>query len=606
MADPGAARIPARGGEREGGPTRGPSVNLEEEAGRADAPEISRVTGHRPHVADLERRYGRRGTRLLERLREAAEGPGGLTAADATRVAADAGLPRAHVYAAATFYADLADGTGAGHVRACSGTACFAATGADHADRVRALAEGSARSAGEVRCLGYCYAAPSALVGDVPHAGADLLDQLAGSAPPRDPVIPFAAAIDDPVVLAGIAGTGPAAWEAWPGALRRGPDDVLRHVADSGLRGRGGAGFPTAAKWRAVRGASATGPRFVVANGDEGDPGSFADRLLMERDPGRVLEGLALAGLACGASRGFAYVRSEYPRALSALVAAVDEARAAGHLGRDVHGSGVNFDVEVVRGAGSYVAGEETALIAALEGVRGGAQARPPYPAQDGFERAPTAVNNVETLCAVPWIVARGGGAFARLGTPGGPGTKLVSLNERFRRPGVYEVELGIPVATIFDDLGGGLRPGLALRALAVGGPLGGFLGPDQLDTPLSVQGLRARGVELGHGGLVALDRGRSALEVHEHMWSFIAGESCGNCAPCRIGSRRGLELARRLSGRGARSGTLPSLRRVLDLLGSASLCGLGLGFAPSLESLARVCADDLDSDGVLGGGGGR
>ena len=564
------------------------------------------MTGHRPHVADLERRYGRHGTRLLERLREAAEGSGGLTGEDVARVAAEAGLPRAHVHGAATYYADLSVREGAEHVRACSGTACFAATGADHARRLRAVCEGTGRSVSEVRCLGYCYAGPSASVGDAPHAGPDLLDQLAGDAPRQDPDIPFSVATDDPVALAGLAGTGPAAWETWPRALRRGADHVARRVAESGLRGRGGAGFPTAVKWAAVQDAPSAGPRYVVANGDEGDPGSFADRLLMERDPHRVLEGLALAGLACGASRGFAYVRSEYPRARAALAAALEEARAAGHLGHDVHGSGVDFDVEVVRGAGSYVAGEETALIAALEGVRGGAQVRPPYPAQDGFERAPTSVNNVETLCVIPWIVARGGDELARRGTPGSPGTKLVCLNERFRRPGVYEVELGVTVASICDDLGGGLRPGLRLRALGVGGPLGGFLAPDELDTPLSTEGLRARGVGLGHGGLVALDEGRSAREVHEHMWGFIAGESCGNCAPCRVGSTRGLEIARRVSRDGVDPGSLATLRRVLDLLGSASLCGLGLGFAPSMESLARVYGPELDPDGVLSRGAGR
>lgn len=564
------------------------------------------MTGHRPHVADLERRYGRHGTRVIERLRAAAEEGGRLTGADVARVAAEAGLPRAHVHAAATYYSDLSAPAGPRHVRACAGTACFAATGAGHPGAVADACERGGRSLSEVRCLGYCYAAPSALAGDEPNAGADLIDQLAGGAPPRDPPIPFSAATDDPVALAGLCGTGPAVWETWPGALRRGADHVARCVAESGLRGRGGAGFPTALKWRAVREAPSAGPRYVVANGDEGDPGSFADRLLMERDPHRLLEGLALAGLACGASRGFAYVRSEYPRAAAALAAAVEEARAAGHLGADVHGSGVDFDVQVVRGAGSYVAGEETALIAALEGVRGGAQVRPPYPAQDGFERAPTSVNNVETLCAVPWIVARGGAAFARRGTPGSPGTKLVCLNERFRRPGVYEVALGVSVASICDDLGGGLRDGLRMRALGVGGPLGGFLGPDELDTPLSTEGLRARRVELGHGGLVALDEGRTAHEVHEHMWGFIAGESCGNCSPCRVGSVRGLELARRIAqGGGDRDGPA-ALRGVLDVLGSASLCGLGLGFAPSVESLARVYGDELDAGGVLAGRAGR
>jgi NADH:ubiquinone oxidoreductase subunit F (NADH-binding) len=292
-------------------------------------------------------------------------------------------------------------------------------------------------------------------------------------------------------------------------------------------------------------------------------------------------------------------VRSEYPAARDALRAAVAEARAAGHLGRDVHGSGIDFDVEVAVGAGSYVAGEETALIASLEGVRGGAQVRPPYPVQDGFERSPTAVNNVETLCAVPWIVAAGAEAYARRGSPGSRGTKLVSLSERFARPGVYEVELGTAVGRVCEDLGGGLRGGARLRSLQVGGPLGGFLGPGELDAPLSYEGMRAAGVELGHGGLVAIDGRRSGAELLEHLWGFAADESCGNCAPCRVGSRRGLELAGRIASEGVREGLLSELERVRGVVGSASLCGLGLGIAPALRSLMRVYADELDPAGA-------
>jgi NADH-quinone oxidoreductase subunit F len=556
------------------------------------------VTGRRPHVADLERRYGS-GTRLLDRLREAAQRPGGVSAAEVARVAAEAGLPRAHVHGAASYYADLAGPRGPGHVRACAGTACFARTGGGHLAELRDAAGRAGRTLQEVRCLGYCYAAPSALVDETPCTGAGLGAQVAGSAARRAPAIPLAAAVDEPVALAGLLGEGPAAWESWPGALARGAGWLLEEVDRAGLCGRGGAAFPVARKWRAVRDAPARGPRFAVANGDEGDPGSFADRLLMERDPHRLLEGLALACLACGAARGIAYVRSEYPAARDALRAAVEEARAAGHLGRALHGSGIDVEVDVVVGAGSYVAGEETALIASLEGVRGGAQVRPPYPAEDGYLRAPTAVNNVETLCAVPWIAARGGAALARRGTPGSRGTKLVSLNERFARPGVYEVELGTPVGRVCEELGGGLRDGARLRALQVGGPLGGFLAPDELDASLSYEGMRAAGVELGHGGLVALDDGLAGAALHAHLWGFAADESCGNCAPCRVGSRRGLELARRIADEGPSDELLGSLARVLDVVGAASLCGLGLGIAPALRSLLRVYADELDPGGV-------
>ncbi len=234
----------------------------------------------------------------------------------------------------------------------------------------------------------------------------------------------------------------------------------------------------------------------------------------------------------------------EYPRARDAIRAALAEARAAGHLGTDVHGSGIDFDVEVFEGAGSYVAGEETSLIHSIEGLRGEVAARPPYPTERGYLHRPTVVNNVETLCAVPWIVAHGGAAYARLGAGDSRGTKVVCLNERFRNPGAYEVELGTPLRRIFDELGGGLRDEHALRSIQVGGPLGGFIGPDDLDAPLSFEALRGLGADLGHGSLIALDErvGRDALE--RHFWRFAASESCGTCAPCRLGTRRGLELA--------------------------------------------------------------
>ena len=548
-------------------------------------------------------RYELSGSEVLERLRRVVAEEGHLEAADVDRISAELGLPRAHINGTASFFSDLAPTPrGRRHVRLCSGTACLVAArgGAGALQSPERLgaplggisADGSV-STQPVHCVGYCYAGPAALDGEDAHAGVDLADQLLGEAPRRDPDIPYSADVPEPVVLAGLVGSGPDSWGVWPDVVRAGDRvRVAREVAASRLRGRGGAGFPAAVKWAAASEAKSDGPSYVVCNGDEGDPGSFVDRLLMERDPHRVLEGMALAAYVARADHGFVYVRSEYPRARDALLRAVDEAREAGHLSADVHGSGISFDVEIFEGAGSYVAGEETSLLQSIEGLRGEVGIRPPFPAERGLLNRPTVVNNVETLCAVPWIVERGGEAYARLGVADSAGTKVVSLNERFRRPGAYEVELGLPLRDICDRLGGGLKDGRALRCVQVGGPLGGFLTADQLDVPLTFEALAELGVDLGHGSLIAIDEGPSGADLLRHMWEFAASESCGACAPCRIGSRRGLEAAERLADA---SGSLPSsYTALLETMESASLCSFGTSIPQAVRTLASAYADEL------------
>lgn len=496
-------------------------------------------------------------------------------------------VPEAARHGAQTYYADTWAPRGERHVRVCTGTGCFAATGGGHVHEVesavgvaagRCAPDGSV-SLQTVHCLGYCYGGPAALDGDTPRAGRDLPDQLAGRAEPVDPAVP-AVAVAAPVVLRGIVGSE-APWQVWPSvvAARDGAEQVLREVGLSGLRGRGGAGFPAARKWAAVRDADHPGPRVVVANGDEGDPGSFADRLLMERDPARVLEGLALAGLASRASTGFVYVRSEYPRARACLEHAVEAARSAGHLGADIHGTGVDFDVRVVSGHGSYVAGEETSLLRSMAGLRGTVRVRPPYPTSHGLLGRPTAVNNVETLAAVPAILADGGSAYARLGRGPETGTLVVCLSERFARPGAYEVELGTPLRVLVEELGGGLKGGAPLGALQVGGPLGGFLAPAQLDLPLLESALAAAGASLGHGSLVAIDEGVPHAALLAHLWQFGASESCGACTPCREGTRRGAAAPGRASDDPA----------LLDLMTHASLCAFGRRLPAAVRSLMAV-----------------
>lgn len=541
----------------------------------------------------LDDRRGRPGSRLIEALAAARAGTADQPADWAPAVAAGVGLPAAAGLGPASYYADLAAPHGRRHVRVCAATACFAAQAGRHLTEVEhelgvtvdTVSPDGETSVQAVRCLGYCYAGPAALDGDTACTGPTLAGQLAGREPPRAPEIPAADATGDPVLLGSVV-AGEPLWRVWPQVVTAGnPDEVQSEVAASGLRGRGGAGFRVAAKWEPAGRAPGT---VVVANGDEGDPGSYADRLLMEAAPERVLEGLALACFACGARRGVVLVRSEYPRALARMREAVGQAYGDGHFGQSVHGTDTSLDVEVVEGAGSYVAGEETALIASLEGDRGCARPRPPYPTRRGLWDAPTVVNNVETLAAIPWITAHGGEAYARRGTRGETGTKLVCLSERFARPGAYEVELGTPLLRIVNELGGGLKDGSELAALQVGGPLGGFLGSDALDVPLTTADLAARGAALGHAGLVAFDQHVAPEEVLRHIWQFAAVESCGACSPCRVGSRRGLELA----SAGTPPG--PEWERLAHVLAEASLCAFGRRVPPAVRSLARAYGERL------------
>jgi bidirectional [NiFe] hydrogenase diaphorase subunit len=516
-----------------------------------------------------------------------------LRASDAapTEIARSLGLPAAAVEGPASFFSDFAAPRGRRHVRVCGAAACFAASGGGHMAEVEAAlgVEARSRSADgavslqEVRCLGYCFTGPAALDGEEACAGADLATQLQGSSPRNAPPIPVHSDSPVPVVTAGLLGVSQP-WSVWPDVVASGaPDDVLSQVESARLRGRGGAGFRAGAKWRAALAHPA--PRVVVANGDEGDPGSYADRLLMERDPHRVLEGLALACFGVGATAGVVFVRSEYPQAFARMQEAALEAREAGHLGTDVGGSGFNLEIHVVEGAGSYVSGEETALLNGLEGLRGVVRPRPPYPTERGLHGWPTVVNNVETLSAIPWIMQHGGPAYAVMGTPDEAGTVVACLSERFLRPGAYEVEIGTPLRRIVEDLGGGLRGGALLRALQIGGPLGGFLGPEDLDVPLSDAALSRHGAALGHAGIVAFDDRLAGEDVLRNLWDFAAAESCGQCSPCRVGAWRGRALSDAPDGTGIRG----ERAEVLRTMATGSLCAFGRRVPAAVRSLTRV-----------------
>jgi NADH:ubiquinone oxidoreductase subunit F (NADH-binding) len=460
----------------------------------------------------------------------------------------------------------------------CQGTACFVAR---HRDP-RRWAEGESAEP-RVYCVGRCYLSPAAATDDArPHVEVD-----AGEA----------------VVLGRVAAGGSPALDAYRSdggyrglerALALPKEDVVGEVEASGLRGRGGAAFPTGRKWRAALDQDAA-VKYVVANADEGDPGAYIDRVLLEDDPHAVLEGLAIAAVAVGAQEGFVYVRKEYPAARARLEAAVAEARDGGVLGPALLGAGPAFDVTVVEGEGSYVTGEETALLNALEGRRPGVRARPPFPVEHGLFGCPTVVNNVETLAAIAWILRHGGAAYAAKGTPTSPGTKVVALNSLFRRPGLYEVELGLPVRDVVERLGGGLADG-ELAGVLIGGPLAGVLPPRLLDTPLAFEELRAVGCELGHGGVVAFDGHTSIAELAHHVFRFGAYESCGTCTPCRVGAARVEAVFRAaLEAPPLAATAATEWREIVDVLAATSLCGHGTGLAAFARSLMVHYGTELD-----------
>jgi len=366
------------------------------------------------------------------------------------------------------------------------------------------------------------------------------------------------------------------------------PEQLLSEVKEANLRGRGGAGFPAGVKWELARRAEGD-EKVIVVNGDEGDPGSYIDKYLMERTPALLLEGIALAGYAVGAERGFVFVRSEYPRSLPVLEAAIERARRDGHLGEDIDGSGFSFEVEVLEGAGSYVVGEETALLNSLQGLRGTVNARPPFPAERGWHGKPTVVNNVETLCNVPYIARHGAEAYSALSPGATPGTKLVCLNDRFRTPGVHEVRFGTPVETICNELGGGPVDGSQIKAVQIGGPLGGILPGWRLEVPFDFEQLAAEGCMVGHGSILAFDDRTDMRALARHLLAFGAHESCGKCFPCRIGLQRGLEMVER-PGPVDRD----RLEALLETLELGSLCAHGGGMPAPIRSLIRHFPEEL------------
>lgn len=455
-------------------------------------------------------------------------------------------------------------------------------------------------------CLGLCEHAPAALI--TRHGGGDLacapitsVDELLREQPNAYGAI---VAGYPAVLTAGITGDSMERLSQYGdyAALRRAlhdlsPEAVISSVRESGLVGRGGAAFPTGVKWESMLANPPDRPRYVICNADESEPGTFKDRVLLEGRPHLLLEGMALAGYAVGAHQGYLFIRGEYPDALSRLQAALEEAVAAGFVGDNIMGSSFSFHIEIRRGAGAYICGEETALFEAIEGKRGFPRIKPPYPTTNGLFDAPTAINNVETLCAVPGIVRNGEDWFRQWGTEKSTGTKLVSVSGHVQHPGVYEITPGITLRTLLEDYCGGVRG--RLQAVLMGGAAGTFLTPDEIDVRLSFEDLRAIHATFGSGAVMVFNDTVDLSDVLQRLARFFKHESCGKCFPCQLGTQRQMEILER-----ADTPLAGDRQRLLDIgmtMTESSLCGLGQTAASAiLSALAKW--PELFSENGTGG----
>jgi NADH-quinone oxidoreductase subunit F len=542
---------------------------------------------------------------LLPALHAAQALYGWLSEPVVTEVSRALGVPLADVFGVIDFYAMFyRQPVGRTVLRVCGAPVCGLA-GAD------AIAEALCRhlrvEPGEVSadgafsveqapCLGLCDSAPALLVGETALGHADPQEAAAICGLSGKKALSFVGG--DIRLLTSSCGQGRptsfADYRARGGyaglkkALSMTPQALLAEGKAAGLVGRGGAAFPTGTKWEGA--ASATGQaKYIVCNADESEPGTFKDRILMEEDPQRVIEGMIIAAYAVGASKGYVYVRGEYPYAFKVMSEALTEARQGGALGKNIFGSAFGFDIEMRLGAGAYICGEETALLESIEGKRGLPRIKPPFPTTHGLFGQPTVINNVETFCTVPLIAERGAAEYRKLGTERSPGPKLFCVSGQVQRPGLYEVPFGITLRHLLFDLAGGLKPGRKLQAVLMGGAAGAFADEKDLDVILSFESLSAAGLPLGSGAVMVFDDTANMRDVLKRLAHFFADESCGKCYPCQLGTRRQFEILERAAAGHPLAGDRERLSDVGQTMIDASLCGLGQTAAMAVLSAMKL-----------------
>jgi NADH:ubiquinone oxidoreductase subunit F (NADH-binding)/NADH:ubiquinone oxidoreductase subunit E len=557
-----------------------------------------------PQILEITQRHSSQPEALLEILKDIQTQEGHLSRANVADAAEALNIPARHAYGVATFYSMLAlEPQPQNILRACHGPVCWLFSHPNTSRALDALAvehpgwkvEGSS-------CLGLCDRAPSALVNDR-QAGPLSPEQVAGIptghyGQPADYSRPRPGELR--VMLAKVGQIDPDsldsavehdAYRGLAKALETTPQNALAEVEASGLTGRGGAGFPVGRKWRFVSLAAQT-PKYIICNADESEPLIFKDRVLIDTNPHQILEGMAIAGYACGAHQGYIYIRGEYESQAQRLEGAIHQAEAAGFLGENIRGSGFSFHVHVHRGAGAYICGEETALIESLEGKRGEPRLRPPYPPTAGYQGKPTLVNNVESYAAVPAILHNGAPWYRSLSAYPTPGTKLYMLLGHVNRPGLFEAPFGLTLRQVIDEFGGGLRPGSQFKFALCGGAAGTIVSDAHLDIPIDYASA-SKGISLGAGAFLICDQTVSPVAFLRELLKFFAYESCGKCTPCRVGTHQAQAILTRLAAGSGAPGDIAELNALADNLLDASFCGLGQSVPiPMRSALTNFAAE--------------
>ncbi|MBK6410345.1 MAG: formate dehydrogenase [Flavobacteriales bacterium] len=536
---------------------------------------------------------------LWERLQDRARSNGGSPSVEAlTEVGDDFLVGEANTYGTSSFYDFLKRENKGVKAYVCNGSTCLVAGTQDHVHQELSK-HFKAEEIGHMCCLGRCHENSAFNIGGRNYSG-DSVDHLgdlmkSGKAEANGKHY-VGTSMEKPVLTAPMPALGDF-YGLWERVLKADPKDILNEIKIAAIRGRGGAGFPMGFKLQAFCDAedktgNGTPRKYVVCNADEGDPAAFSDRYLLEQRPHLVLLGMMIAGYCAGADTGVLYIRAEYPEAVQIVKEAVAELEAKGWIGKNIKGSGFNYRFKVIMAAGAYVCGEETALLNSIEGKRGEVRTRPPYPAQQGLFNRPTLVNNVETLACVPWIIANGGEAFAKLGTEKSNGTKLVSMDSAFNRPGLYEVECGTPLRKVIDELGQGFRK--KVKAVHIGGPLGGIVPLSKIDKlSIDFESFQQEGFLLGHAGVLSIPEDFPMVEYLDHLFQFTAVESCGKCFPCRIGSKRGEELLHQAQTNGNKIDRA-LFDDLLETLEIGSLCALGGGLPLGIKNALQYFDEEL------------
>ncbi|QQS29097.1 MAG: NAD(P)H-dependent oxidoreductase subunit E [Sphingobacteriales bacterium] len=511
---------------------------------------------------------------LFEILAKTAEGKGTPSKEDIEKLAAEFLMGKANVYGATTFYDFLKPENKEKQVYVCNGSACLTAETQDKVTQVLSTCF-SEEKIGEMCCLGRCHENSAFHYKGVNYSGNDI-DHLAeivqGKVLPDDQY--YTGSYGTPVLTQPVTDIVNY-FRLWNKALQRPPSELLEELKISGLRGRGGAGFPIAFKLESCRNTPGD-HKFIVCNADEGDPGAYSDRYLLEQQPEKVLLGMMLAGYITGADWGVLYIRAEYPHSITIIEKAVVWLYEHQLVGENIQNSGFTFHFKIIKAQGAYICGEETALLSSIEGQRPEVRVRPPYPTQQGLFNRPTVVNNVETLACIPYILEHGGSQFAAIGRGKSTGTKLLSLDSHFNRPGLYETDMGTPLSLVVHELGQGFKT--QVKAMHIGGPLGGLVPVQKIDElTIDFESFAENGFLLGHASIVCIPKQFPIIAYLQHLFQFTAHESCGKCFPCRLGSTRGAEMLQKAQSEGYKIDRA-LFNDLIETLELGSLCALGGG----------------------------